>query len=102
MWERQRKLTKKDLKNAAFTKSFSAQSGAASPAYHHSASIQGLHNIHGSFNVPNMPGTLGSRNTTINNVPSSGVQQSAGNLSSGRFVRDDKQRWYECRRKCWI
>ncbi|GAA0147501.1 general transcription factor [Lithospermum erythrorhizon] len=75
-----------DNTGRSFTTSFSAQSGAASPAYHHSGSIQGLHNIHGSFNVPNLPGTLGSRNTTINNVPSSGVQQSAGNLSSGRFV----------------
>lgn len=51
--------------------------------------IQGLHNMHGSFNVPNMSGTLGSRNTTINNVPSSGVQQSGNSLSSGRFASNN-------------
>nr|Q52JK6.1 RecName: Full=Probable NOT transcription complex subunit VIP2; AltName: Full=Protein VIRE2 INTERACTING PROTEIN2; Short=NbVIP2 [Nicotiana benthamiana]AAY15746.1 VIP2 [Nicotiana benthamiana] len=33
-----------------------------------------------------MQGTLTSRNTAINNVPSSGVQQSGNNLSGGRFV----------------
>ncbi|CAL5415792.1 unnamed protein product [Camellia sinensis] len=68
-----------------FATSFSAQSGAASPVFHHTGTIQGLHNLHGSFNVPNMPGTLASRNSTINNVPSSGVQQPTGSLSSGRF-----------------
>lgn len=47
--------------------------------------MQGLHNIHGNFSVANMPGALGSRSTTMNNIPSSGVQQAAGNLSSGRF-----------------
>ncbi|KAI3678398.1 hypothetical protein L6452_37688 [Arctium lappa] len=69
-----------------FSTSFSAQSGAPSPVFQHSGSIQGLHNIHGSFNVPNMPGTLGSRNSTMANVPSSGLQQPSGNLSSGRFT----------------
>lgn len=49
-------------------------------------SIQGLHNIHGSFNVPNMPGTLASRNSTINSVPSGAVQQPTGNLSTGRYA----------------
>ncbi|KAF3660516.1 putative NOT transcription complex subunit VIP2 [Capsicum annuum] len=49
----------------------------------------GLHNIHGSFNVPNMPGTLGSRNTAINNVPSSGVQQSGNSLAGGRFASNN-------------
>ncbi|VFQ98139.1 unnamed protein product [Cuscuta campestris] len=68
--------------------SFSGQSGAASPAYHHSGSVQGLHNIHGSFNVPSMPGTLGSRNTSMN-MPSSSVQQSGNNLSSGRFASNN-------------
>ncbi|XP_052177317.1 probable NOT transcription complex subunit VIP2 isoform X2 [Diospyros lotus] len=69
----------------SFATSFSAQSGAASPVFHHT----GLHNIHGSFNVPTMPGTLASRNSTINNVPSSGVQQPAGSLSSGRFASNN-------------
>ncbi|XP_068498629.1 probable NOT transcription complex subunit VIP2 isoform X4 [Phaseolus vulgaris] len=54
-----------------------------------SGAIQGLHNIHGSFNVPNMPGSLTSRNSTINNVPSGGVQQPTGSLSSGRFTSNN-------------
>lgn len=36
-----------------------------------------------------MQGTLGSRNTTINNVPSSNVQQATGNLSGGRFASNN-------------
>ncbi|CAK9169562.1 unnamed protein product [Ilex paraguariensis] len=78
-----------DSTGRSFATSFSAQSGAASPGFHHTGTIQGMHNIHGSFNVPNMPGTLGSRNSAINNVPSSGVQQSTGNLSSGRFTSNN-------------
>uniref|UniRef100_A0A5B7A4X8 Putative NOT transcription complex subunit VIP2 isoform X1 n=1 Tax=Davidia involucrata TaxID=16924 RepID=A0A5B7A4X8_DAVIN len=78
-----------DSTGRSFATSFSAQSGAASPVFHHTGTIQGLHNIHGSFNVPNMQGTLGSRNSTINNVPSSGVQQPTGSLSSGRFASNN-------------
>ncbi|KAK4375981.1 hypothetical protein RND71_006658 [Anisodus tanguticus] len=78
-----------DNTGRSFPSSFSPQSGAASPLYHHSGSIQGLHNIHGSFNVPSMPGTLGSRNTVINNVPTNGVQQSANSLSGGRFASNN-------------
>ncbi|XP_022944311.1 probable NOT transcription complex subunit VIP2 isoform X2 [Cucurbita pepo subsp. pepo] len=66
----------------SFATSFSGQSGAASPVFHHS----GLHNIHGSFNIQNMSGALASRNSTINNVPSGGVQQPTGTLSSGRYA----------------
>ncbi|XP_027347411.1 probable NOT transcription complex subunit VIP2 isoform X3 [Abrus precatorius] len=73
----------------SFASSFSGQSGAASPIFHHTGAIQGLHNIHGSFNVPNMPGTLTSRNSTINSVPSGGVQQPTGSLSSGRFASNN-------------
>ncbi|CAN4100919.1 unnamed protein product [Withania somnifera] len=75
----------------SFPSSFSPQSGSASPLYHHSRSIQGLHNIHGSLNVPNIPGTLGSRNTTLNNVPSSGVLQSGNSLFGGRFASNNIQ-----------
>ncbi|KAK1412794.1 hypothetical protein QVD17_34307 [Tagetes erecta] len=64
-----------------FSTSFSAQSGAPSPVYQHSGSIQGLHNIHGSFSLPNI-----SRNSTMANVPSSGLQQPTGSLSGGRFT----------------
>ncbi|GAB2277730.1 Probable NOT transcription complex subunit vip2 [Dionaea muscipula] len=42
--------------------------------------------MHGSFNVPNMPSTLASRNSSINSVPSGAVQQPTGNLPSGRFA----------------
>ncbi|CAL0332260.1 unnamed protein product [Lupinus luteus] len=73
----------------SFATSFSGQSGAASPVFHHTGSIQGLHNIHGSFNVPNMPGTLSSRNSTINNVPTGGAQQPTASLSSGRFASNN-------------
>ncbi|KAG6605494.1 putative NOT transcription complex subunit VIP2, partial [Cucurbita argyrosperma subsp. sororia] len=60
-----------------------------SPVFHHSGTIQGLHNIHGSFNIQNMSGALTSRNSTINNVPSGGVQQPTGTLSSGRFASNN-------------
>ncbi|KAK2987721.1 hypothetical protein RJ640_015386, partial [Escallonia rubra] len=80
-----------DNTGRSFVTSFSAQSGSGSPVFQHTGTIQGLHNIHGSFNVPNIPGTLGSRNSTISNIPSSGVQQPSGNLSSGsgRFASNN-------------
>ncbi|CAI0475081.1 unnamed protein product [Linum tenue] len=78
-----------DSSGRSFTSSFSGQSGAGSPVFHHSGTIQGLHNLHGSFNVPNMPGTLTSRNSTMNSVPSGAVQQPTGSLSSGRFASNN-------------
>lgn len=78
-----------DSAGRSFATSFSAQSGAASPVFHHPGSMQGMHNIHGSFNIPNMQGTLTSRNSSINNVPSGGVQQPSGTLSSGRFASNN-------------
>lgn len=36
-----------------------------------------------------MQGTLASRNSTINNVPTGGVQQPTGSLSSGRFASNN-------------
>ncbi|ESQ36120.1 hypothetical protein EUTSA_v10007092mg [Eutrema salsugineum] len=75
-----------DGSGRTFTSSFSGQSGAASPVFHHAGSIQGLHNIHGNFNVPNLAGTLGSRNSGLNGVPSAGVQQQNGSISNGRFA----------------
>lgn len=51
-----------------------------------SATIQGMHNMHGSYNIPNMPGTLASRNSTTGNIGPGGVQQPSGNLSTGRFT----------------
>ncbi|WJX74354.1 putative NOT transcription complex subunit vip2, variant 2 [Trifolium repens] len=73
----------------SFTTSFSSQSGAASPIYQHTGGIQGLHNMHGSFNIPNMPSTLTSRNSTINSMPTGAVQQPASSLSSGRFTSNN-------------
>ncbi|CAH2038629.1 unnamed protein product [Thlaspi arvense] len=75
-----------DGSGRTFTSSFSGQSGAASPAFHHAGSMQGLHNLHGNFNVPNLSGTLGSRNSGLNGVPSAGVQQQNGSISNGRFA----------------
>ncbi|KAI3801445.1 hypothetical protein L1987_29550 [Smallanthus sonchifolius] len=72
-----------------FSASFSTQSGAPSPIFHQSGSVQELHNLHGSFNVANMTGTLGSRNSTTASVPSSGLQQQSGNLSAGRFTSNN-------------
>ncbi|PIA24927.1 hypothetical protein AQUCO_14200006v1 [Aquilegia coerulea] len=72
-----------------FGSSFSAQSASATPGFHHAGTVQGLHNIHGSFNIPNMPGSLASRNSTMNGVPSSGVQQPSGSLSNGRFASNN-------------
>ncbi|KAL5156930.1 putative NOT transcription complex subunit VIP2 [Glycine soja] len=73
----------------SFATSFSGQSGVASPVLA-AGSIQGLHNIHGNFNVPNMPSTLTSRNSTINSVPTGGgVQQPSASLSSGRFASNN-------------
>ncbi|GJU06378.1 probable NOT transcription complex subunit VIP2 isoform X1 [Tanacetum coccineum] len=78
-----------DNSGRPFSPSFSTQSGAPSPNFHQSGSLQGLHNLHGSFNVPNMSGTLGSRNPTAVNVHSSGLQQQSGNLSGGRFTSNN-------------
>ncbi|XP_047310682.1 probable NOT transcription complex subunit VIP2 [Impatiens glandulifera] len=70
--------------------SFSPQSGAPSSVFHHTGTMQGLHNIHGNFNVPTMPGTLVSRNSSImNNVPSSSVQQPSGSLSAARYTSNN-------------
>ncbi|RVX09016.1 putative NOT transcription complex subunit VIP2 [Vitis vinifera] len=81
-----------DTTGRSFTTSFSAQSGSAA-AFNHLekifpsviGTIQGLHNIHGSFNIPNMPGSLASRNSTINGGHPGGIQQPTGSLSNGRF-----------------
>ncbi|XP_039037635.1 probable NOT transcription complex subunit VIP2 isoform X2 [Hibiscus syriacus] len=78
-----------DSSGRSFATSFSGQSGAASAVFHHAGNIQGLHNIHGSFNVPNMPGTFTSRNSTLGNVPTAGVQQPTGSLSGGRFASNN-------------
>ena len=45
--------------------------------------LQGLHNLHGSYNLQ---GTLSSRNSSMNSLPSPGVQQPNGSFSSGRFA----------------
>lgn len=54
--------------------------------------LQGLHNIHGGFSIPNMSASLTSltsRNAAMNGVPSSGVQQPGGNISNGRFTSNN-------------
>ncbi|KAJ6805773.1 putative NOT transcription complex subunit VIP2 isoform X2 [Iris pallida] len=68
-----------------FTTSFSSQSASA-PGFHHSGGMQGLHNIHQSFNVANMPGSLSRNAAALGGVPSSSVQQPGGGLSGGRFA----------------
>ncbi|RCV08631.1 hypothetical protein SEVIR_1G349000v4 [Setaria viridis] len=72
-----------DSTGRPFTASFSGQSGSI-PGFHHS----GLHNIHGSFNLPSMPGPLAQRNGAMSGLPSSGVQQPGGSIS-GRFTSNN-------------
>ncbi|CAN6245858.1 unnamed protein product, partial [Urochloa humidicola] len=72
-----------DSTGRPFTAAFSGQSGSI-PGFHHS----GLHNIHGSFNLPNMPGSLAQRNAAMSGLPSSGVQQPGGSIS-GRFTSNN-------------
>ncbi|KAI4385531.1 hypothetical protein MLD38_003545 [Melastoma candidum] len=67
-----------DSTGRAFATSFSGLSGT----------MQGLHNMHGGYNIPNMAGSLGSRNSALNNMPSGGVQPS-GNLPIGRFTSNN-------------
>ncbi|KAG6525795.1 hypothetical protein ZIOFF_015766 [Zingiber officinale] len=57
----------------------------AVPGFHPSGGLQGLHNIHGSFNLPNVPGSLASREAAMGVVPSGGVQQPGGSIPSGWF-----------------
>ncbi|KAJ0244840.1 NOT2 / NOT3 / NOT5 family [Hirschfeldia incana] len=65
-----------DGSGRTFASSFSGLSGAASPLFHHSGSVQGLHNIHGSFNVSN---------SGLNGLSSAGVQQQNGRFASSNF-----------------
>lgn len=64
---------------------YSLRAYIASPFFFRAGNLQGLHNLHGSYNVGNMQGTLSSRNSSMNSLPSPGVQQANGSFSSGRF-----------------
>ncbi|KAG2297300.1 hypothetical protein Bca52824_043969 [Brassica carinata] len=55
-----------DGSGRSFAGSYSGQSGAPSPGFH-SGNLQGLHNLHGSYNLQ---GTLSSRNSSMNSIPS--------------------------------
>ncbi|KAG8072655.1 hypothetical protein GUJ93_ZPchr0006g44094 [Zizania palustris] len=72
-----------DSSGRPFAASFSGQSGSVQ-GFHHS----GLHNIHGNYNLPNIPGSLAQRNAAISGLPSSGVQQPGGSIS-GRFASNN-------------
>ncbi|CAN6975789.1 unnamed protein product [Brassica oleracea var. botrytis] len=71
-----------DGSGRSFAGSYSGQSGAPSPGFH-SGNLQGLHNLHGSYNLQ---GTLSSRNSSMNSIPSPGVQQPNVSFSTGRFA----------------
>lgn len=73
-----------DSNNTArpFTSSFSTQSGS-SPVFHPTGSIPGLHNVHGSYNMPTMPSSMSSRN------PVGAVHQPSGSLQTGRFAANN-------------
>ncbi|XP_042438533.1 probable NOT transcription complex subunit VIP2 isoform X2 [Zingiber officinale] len=77
-----------DSSGRPYTTLFSAQS-AATPGFFPSGGIQGLHNLHGSFNLPNMPSLLASREAAMNAVSSGGVQQLGGSIPSGRFTSNN-------------
>eukprot|EP00250_Pteridium_aquilinum_P012866 c20994_g1_i1 orf=296-1555(+) len=68
-----------------FPSSFSAQSGSA-PVFPHTGSIPGLHNVHGSYNMPTVPPSLSSRNSGLGAAPGGLVHQPSGSLSTGRFA----------------
>ncbi|XP_010255513.1 PREDICTED: probable NOT transcription complex subunit VIP2 isoform X1 [Nelumbo nucifera] len=78
-----------DTTGRPYATSFSVQSGSSGPGFHHTGNMQGLHNIHGSFNIPSMQGTLASRNSSMNAIPSNGVQQPAGSLTNGRYTSNN-------------
>ncbi|KAK2989046.1 hypothetical protein RJ640_018835 [Escallonia rubra] len=71
-----------DPTGRAFPSSFSAQSGSSASDLNHSDGI-GLHSFHGSFNIPNTPGTFASRSSTFSG------QQAAGSISNGRFTMNN-------------
>ncbi|XP_011081024.1 probable NOT transcription complex subunit VIP2 isoform X2 [Sesamum indicum] len=76
-----------DNTGRAFATSFSAQSGSSGAVLNQSGgNIQGLHNIHGNFNMSNMPGPYASRNSAnLAGLPN-GVQQAPGSVSNGRYT----------------
>ncbi|OEL22098.1 putative NOT transcription complex subunit VIP2, partial [Dichanthelium oligosanthes] len=76
----------RDSTGRSFASSFSGQSGSL-PGFHHS----GSHNIHGNLNLTNISGSLAPRNNSMAGIPSPGVQQPGGNISSGRFPSNNLQ-----------
>ncbi|KAG6477325.1 hypothetical protein ZIOFF_066578 [Zingiber officinale] len=53
--------------------------GSLVPGFHPSGGLQGLHNIHGSFNLPNVPGSLSSIEAAMGVMPhGSGVTNREG------------------------
>ena len=44
--------------------------------------------MHGSLNMPNMPGSFSQRNAAMSGLPSSGVQQPGGSMP-GRFASNN-------------
>lgn len=52
-------------------------------------STQRSDSMHGGFNVPNMSGTLTSRNSSMNSVGSGGIQQPTGNVPGGRYASNN-------------
>ncbi|PVH62203.1 hypothetical protein PAHAL_3G236300 [Panicum hallii] len=76
----------RDSTGRSFASSFSGQSGSL-PGFHHS----GSHNIHGNLNLTNISGSLAPRNNSMAGIPSPGVQQPGGSISSGRFPSNNLQ-----------
>ncbi|AQK86824.1 putative NOT transcription complex subunit VIP2 [Zea mays] len=74
----------RDSTGRPFTSSFSGQSGSL-PGFHHSGCI------HGNLNLANISGSLAPRNNSMAGIPSAGVQQPSGGISSGRFPPNNLQ-----------
>eukprot|EP00252_Welwitschia_mirabilis_P001477 TRINITY_DN11342_c0_g1_i1.p1 TRINITY_DN11342_c0_g1~~TRINITY_DN11342_c0_g1_i1.p1 ORF type:complete len:583 (-),score=114.93 TRINITY_DN11342_c0_g1_i1:107-1855(-) len=59
------------------------------PVFHSSGTLQGYDNLHASYSMPIVPGSLSSQNPGLGNLPAGGVPQSPGSLTGGRFVSNN-------------
>ena len=50
-----------------------------------SGSIQGLHNVHGSYNMPTIPSSISSRNSGIGSAPGGSAHQSPGRFTGNNL-----------------
>ncbi|KAI5655550.1 hypothetical protein M9H77_32737 [Catharanthus roseus] len=75
-----------DASGRALPTSFPAQSGSTVAVLNHSGNVQGLHGIHGNYNMSNMTGSFAARNSSVIGGPAGGIQQVSGSAASGRYA----------------